>query len=654
MNMPGCPATTRLRPPPAQLHLPPSVAPSIPKCLLANSSLPSQKDGGRAGVQANATTVPVSYPRRRPPYCGPKRFGGTPLVPHSAHRTIRLRHISSDDRPLSSQVSSHRNLRETLQRSALAVDHVPHTLSSSRLKPSRAVIHPQILTMFILFLYIIGLVPPASAYPTPQQFLPIPSASSTPTSSFNWWPYTNLGQSVVSLIAPTSSTMSMLTLSSHTSTSTSPLVTSTSSSSSISATEQSTTTRQVSSSPESTTSPSPSTMQSSTTPLSNFKLAYLFPIVAVIGVIIGASCAAVIIRPWARKPRKQSPKPGHHPFPADGGLMPLPSPLDEEEKQWIASKSSYSDDAYHTVDESDEEMNQLPQSKLLSPSVADELELDVTSDRPNYDLPLELEEIDLRTLSNGPRSSINARLRQTMQQSSRRSSRNAFGLVTEKPSVVPRPPVHSMLSPLATNVFSPPLMKDLFFLDKAPRACSRDAWGTAESILGNGDSEEEADLQGVIMSAGSSSHGATKRHPPPPSSDSFQNPVRVPPSLSTLSTTVRARKLVRSIPMRTIGQPDTLENKKLPSATGTTSCERGKDEQGPSMDQSNAWSDVYNGHSAALQTVADLIRSQWSRRVLSAEPTSPTLFGASLSPYASQDAYGDDNHRPRFGMTNRG
>lgn len=155
--------------------------------------------------------------------------------------------------------------------------------------------------------------------------------------------------------------------------------------------------------------------------------------------------------------------------------MPLPSPLDEEEKQWIASKSSYSDDAYHNVDESDEEMNQLPQSKLLSPSVADELELDVTSDRSNYDLPLELEEIDLRTLSNGPRSSINARLRQTMQQSSRRSSRNAFGLVTEKPSVVPRPPVHSMLSPLATNVFSPPLMKDLFFLDKAPRACSRDA-----------------------------------------------------------------------------------------------------------------------------------------------------------------------------------
>ncbi|KAG8823773.1 hypothetical protein FRC18_010668 [Serendipita sp. 400] len=228
--------------------------------------------------------------------------------------------------------------------------------------------------MFILFLYIITIVgaissvTPTNAYPF-AQVIPVPISPGTlGSSSINWWPYTNVAVTSNAIIVSSMVQTPMLMPSpTTTTTATSSLPSSIYSSTTINTitrTINSTTSGTTSStssliqvSPSSSSSSSPTSTSAGGTPRPGFKIAYLFPVSVLLGAILGASFVAVCFRRWRQRYKEDSPS--RHPWPADGGFIPVTDHRDEEEKKWTAERRSHSEEKYET-DISHQELANVP------------------------------------------------------------------------------------------------------------------------------------------------------------------------------------------------------------------------------------------------------------------------------------------------------
>lgn len=356
---------------------------------------------------------------------------------------------------------------------------------------------------------------------------------------------------------------------------------------------------------------------------------YFIPVGVVLGAMFGASVTVVLTRRCGKRGTDQY----SHPYPAEGGGTQYDDTRDEQEKQWIENRRSYSEDEYETG--SDAALSPKPEvlPQISAPTSYGSLRFSRQQQVPRkHEVPIsesfyddamaEGKALELNLSSDEEPPTPYARLESG---SIRRILLQNIDLEVSQSR---NPTVQSqstLLNELArTNhpnigspvnlALSPHQMRDLFFIDHEDEP--RNQWVTAQRLLGDQhaedeDSDEEDTVKRAVLLAGIS--GDSERGP-------LVQSKGVPNSLSTLSTIVVPRRLVK------------------PRWRTSSQAERGlfigEQEEEVEEQESN---DAETPHvPSGYHRIGDIVNLGWSQRDISSARMSPTGFGSSLSVYDDQ------------------
>jgi hypothetical protein len=400
--------------------------------------------------------------------------------------------------------------------------------------------------------------------------------------------------------------------------------------SSITSVPVSTSTEVLSSSIHKTSTTLTTTVQPSTLPFDStsgdsnqvhivpFKLVYLLPGAIIVVTLLALSIAVLLFQRWRRRASNPYVSPLHpHPFPVDGGRFDFHDSRDEEEKMWPTRYRESTEDEYYTEEEAPHKASHASPPRLDSRYTpqAGGISLLVRGKRPTSSLSV--------NVSQDPHP---VKVRQTKpipisdsfyEQDNLDNSMERICLSDEPPvayaqfrdyaanltpslQVQHRPSTYFEYSPILPSL-SPPLMQDLFFLNKEQPLTTHLKAGN--DSLERDEYGEEEGIYDALLRAG-------RPHYIPQSTSVQSSTIQreeIPFSTSALSMVPNARRLVKSQLIQN-GHVDGLSDlgSDMQSKPRSIADTKPLNLQGrlSQMDR----------ESAALQRVVDIVETGLSRR----------------------------------------
>lgn len=407
------------------------------------------------------------------------------------------------------------------------------------------------LVILIVILYIFGGFMQVSAHPWPQLNPPLNGqgvfATST-SSSIDWWPFHSpVSSSLTTVVNPIpliSLSPSLPTITSYntlSSTITSSYTSGISSQTPLQIAENST--ADIPSAAVPVPSPSASQEQIENQAIPSRLVYYFIPVGFVLGAMLGASTAVVLTRRCGKNNSAEDEY--HHPFPNQGGHAHYDDPRDEQEKQWVQQRRTYSEDEYET--DSNRTCTPKPErvsQEFLAPvkagvPVSESFYDDVVAETRALELDSSLDEEPPTPYARLQSGSIRRTLLRNIDLDLRQTRLDAPTLHSQSLEERRWSNHPSIASPVDLSI-SPRQMRDLFFLDQPVH--SRDQWVTAEKLLDgqhaeDEDSDGDDELKNAILLAGINEAREDSALVP--------HSKGIPTSLSALSTAAEPRRLVK-------------------------------------------------------------------------------------------------------------
>jgi hypothetical protein len=388
------------------------------------------------------------------------------------------------------------------------------------------------------------------------------------------------------------------------------------------------------------------------------------PAVVIIGISLLVSVVAVFCQKWKRYRRRNARSAGskyhRHPFPEDGGNVAAYDQRDNDEKQWVAHRS-HSEDDYWTDDgsEGDSRFTTAQQGTMTNASVArfsshaGRYPNDSTRpsafngvpisesfyDQESLEAGIDPSQLDLSSDEEPPEPYAELRggsIRRNLIQKIGKERKEAMerhdrvmgavrsrGVLSSIQSLRPLASFqsHPIFSPSHTRTLSPPLMRDLFYIE-GPDA-SKEGWVTADKLLADQeqDSDEEMTIRNAILTEGGRQN--VRNSFPSSRSDDEMHAKEIPVSISALSITPAGRRIIRQSNVAN-SAPDTLLGSALDNSY---------QEHGSIADPKRRQRDIPHSSlpSVTLDKINEILENGWSRRELPMQALSPTSFGATLA-----------------------
>jgi hypothetical protein len=523
----------------------------------------------------------------------------------------------------------------------------------------------------------------ACAYPIPQLAISAPSSSPVESAlSINWWPFPLMtGNSTSSIststlhltVVPSPSLLLIIPTSSGSFTSTSLTHSPPSTTSSTSTTTPSHMVLSTSVTVTPTAEPT-----SQTSPFL-FKVVYVVPAAVIIGISLLASVIAVFCQKWRRYRRRNARSAGskyhRHPFPEDGGKVPTCDQRDDDEKQWVARRS-HSEDNYWTDDSSEGDstssyttaqrrtmtdasvdtrrypndptrpstFNGVPVSESfynqesLEAGIDHPVQFDLSSDE---EPPAPYAELRGGSIRRNLIRKIGKERKEAIERHDTvmgtvRSRGELLSIQSQRPQALFQS--HPVFSPSYTHTLSPPLMRDLFYIE-GPDA-SKEGWVTADKLLADQeqDSDEEITIHNAILTEGGRQN--VQNSFPSSRSDDEMRGKEIPVSISALSITPAGRRLIR--PSKVVNSAQGT----LPGAALRNPYQERESLADPKQSQRDVTCIPHSSlQSVTLEKINEILENGWSRRELPMQALSSTSFGATLTSRAEYAFDGRANQK---------